>query len=323
MVPLRPQLPLGATRATSSQIHRLAQELINCKCITVLSGAGISTECGLSDYRSPGKKYAPRPPINHHQYITSATTQKLYWARSFIGYPLLSTAKPGLSHHALSSLHGRLGNTFNQHVTQNVDGLLQGARTPLKSVIELHGSIHRLQCRDCLHIEERTSFQSRLIPSNIEWAKLLGSKYEHRPDGDADITGEMVELFTLPGCVSCGMHGMVMPTVVFHGGSVPKHVADQATHSVQDCDALLIVGSSMSTYSAFRLAKLAKNNGKRVFIVNYGPTRADDLVDLKVHALVGDSLARLADLLIDGGFHPPDDMLSQSDKHCYGGKLQL
>lgn len=323
-MPLKPQFPLGAQRATSAQIERLAHQLSKYTSITVVSGAGISTESGLSDYRSPGKLYPPRPPINHMQYVNTPHVQRLYWARSFVGYPLLSTAKPGLSHYALSALHGDLGAKFRRHITQNVDGLLQVAKVPTSMINEIHGSIHHLQCRSCGFVESRTDFQNRLIESNQHFARLL-SEYEHRPDGDVDLRGELVDQFTLPACGACDAEHMIMPTIIFHGGNVPRDVYDRATNAIKASDAVLVVGSSISTYSAYRLVKLIKEQGKAAFCINYGPTRGDNMWDLKIEAIVGDTLARLADMMVVGGFQPPDDpmtLLRQEEVHRRG-VLQL
>lgn len=323
-MPLTPQLPKGALRAPASELLHLAERLSGYSRVAVVSGAGISTESGLSDYRSPGKRTPARPPINHHQYVTLPSIRKLYWARSFVGYPLLSTTKPGLSHHAFAALHDRLGSQFGLHVTQNVDGLLQAARTPGRRLIELHGSIHRLHCLHCGEVESRVAFQRRLVEHNRDWARLLKSSYDYRPDGDADLAGDLVNEFTVPVCTACG-ESKLLPSVVFHGGSVPKQIADSATEAVRQADALLVVGSSLSTFSAFRLVKLAKQRNMFVACVNYGPTRADNIVDIKVEALTGDAMARLADHLLVGGFHPPDEMtgLFQSQRQQAGGVLQL
>lgn len=323
MAPLRPQLPLGAGRAASAEIRKLASELAGHQNVAVVTGAGISTECGLSDYRSPGKLKTPRTPIVHHQYVSSASVRKLYWSRSFVGYPLLSTARPGLTHHALTALHKRAGTVFRSHVTQNVDGLLQVAGTPPSRIVELHGSIHFIRCRNCFALESRDMFQKRLVAQNAAWSAQLG-EHEYRPDGDADVNGDLVLQFQVPTCTRCG-EDTLMPTVVFHGGSVPIRDAQAATRVVQAADALLVVGSSMTTYSAFRLAKMAKTDGKFIGCINFGPSRADELIDVKVEALAGDATARLAEILLNGHIQHPEQFtgMYHSEKDVAGGKLQL
>lgn len=323
MAPLRPQLPKGATRALSSEIANLAKELLKYQNVAIVTGAGISTECGLSDYRSPGKQRSPRPPIVHQQYVSSAAVRKLYWSRSFVGYPLLSTARPGQTHHALTALHKRAPDIFRSHVTQNVDGLLQMAGTPPSKIIELHGSIHFLRCRTCFAIESRTNFQNRLIELNQAWSMELG-EHEYRPDGDADVDGDLVNRFCVPSCSECGADAL-MPTVVFHGGTVPVRDAQAATRVVDSADSLLIVGSTMTTYSAFRLAQMAKKDGKFVGCINFGKTRADQLIDVKIEALVGDATARLAEQLLNNPIRRPEQFgeMHQTEKDIAGGMLQL
>lgn len=300
---LRPQLPKGASFARAADIHRLADALSPFRNIAVLTGAGISTESGLSDYRSPGKNRPPIPPINHNEYVSLSSVRQRYWARSFVGYPLLSGAKPGLAHHALAALHDHAGAIFRAHVTQNVDGLLHSARVPSARIVELHGSIHWLVCRVCGARESRTAFQTRLSERNVLWSRQLGT-YEFRADGDAELDGSFIAEFNVPPCKACGAND-IMPTVVFHGGSVPQTDADAATRVIEQCDALLIVGSTVTPYSAFRLVRMAKKDGKFVGCINFGQTRADDLIDIKVEALVGDAVARLADLILVSGFKPP------------------
>lgn len=306
MTHLKPQLPAGASLALDEQIRALSALLSRHSRITILSGAGISTESGLGDYRSPGKAKPARPPINHHEYVSLPSVRRRYWARSFVGYPVLSQARPNLAHHALAALHDAGGGVFRKHVTQNVDGLLQAARTPTAQLLELHGTIHQLVCRSCAATEDRTVFQHRLVQLNDEWAHELGT-YEFRPDGDADLNGELVQRFRVPDCSACGEDAL-MPSVVFHGGQVPADVTEEATRIVEDSDALLIVGSTVRPMSAYRLARIAKKNGAFLACINFGPTRADDILDFKIEALMGNTLARLADVHLKGGFEPPQHL---------------
>lgn len=306
MTRLKPQLPLGAGLALDSEIRTLSSLLSRHARITVLSGAGISTESGLGDYRSPGKAKPARPPISHNEYVSQPSVRRRYWARSFVGYPVLSRAQPNLAHHALAALHDAAGAAFRRHITQNVDGLLQAARTPTAGLVELHGTIHQLVCRSCGMTEDRAKFQDRLSALNEEWAKELGS-YEYRPDGDADLNGKLVEQFQVPACSMCSEDAL-MPSLVFHGGQVPVDVMEEATRIAEDSDALLIVGSTVRPMSAFRLARIAKKNGSFIACINFGPTRADDILDFKIEALMGNTLARLADVHLKGGFTPPEHL---------------
>ncbi|KAI0565582.1 Sirtuin [Gracilaria domingensis] len=304
MARLKPQLPQGAAFAKDAAIEHLYDRLSRFPRITVLTGAGISTESGLSDYRSPGKKKPPRPPIQHQEFVASAAVRKRYWARSFVGFPVLSNARPNLAHLSLAALHDSAGSRFRWHITQNVDGLLQAARIPSASLVELHGTIHKVVCRSCGAYELRKHFQTRLVNCNKEWSKELGT-YRYRPDGDADLDDNLVHKFQVPLCDSCGEEAL-MPALVFHGGQVPAEVADMATHKVEQSDALLVVGSTVTPFSAYRLVRLAKKKGAFLACVNFGATRADELYDVKVEALVGNAMARFANLQLAGGFKAPE-----------------
>lgn len=301
---LRPLWPKEAKLVAGAQIANLAKHLSGSGTVTILSGAGISTESGLSDYRSPGKTKPVRPPINHNEFVSSTVVRKRYWARSFVGYPVLSSAQPNLCHHALSALHGRLDSVFRYHVTQNVDGLLQAAHTPKDCITELHGSIHWLMCRRCGVTEAREIFQNRLLDLNENWSGEV-AQFNARPDGDAELEEGLVHQFQVPNCRFCGEDGL-MPRVVFHGGQVPNRDSEMAAKAIEECDALLIIGSTVTPYSAFRLAKMAKKRGCFLGCINFGATRADDLLDIKVEGLAGDALTRLANLLLTDGFQPPE-----------------
>lgn len=300
MARLKPQLPKGASFAHDAAIEYLSHRLSAFRHIAVITGAGISTESGLSDYRSPGKNKPPRPPIKHQEYVASAVVRQRYWARSYVGFPVLSNARPNLAHLSLAALHDAAGSRFRAHITQNVDGLLQAAKLPTASLIELHGTIHKLVCRSCGAYELRKTFQTRLNTLNEQWSRELGT-YSYRPDGDADLNSELVHGFRVPHCNECGEEAL-MPALVFHGGQVPAHVADKATRMVEQCDALLVVGSTVTPFSAYRLVRLAKQRGAFLACVNFGDTRADDLYDVKVEALVGNAMARLTNLQLTGGF---------------------
>lgn len=304
---LLPKHPLGAPFSSSSCLARLADRLSACTSVAVLTGAGISTESGLGDYRSPERKVPLRQPTNHNDYVFSRFVRQRYWARSFVGYPLLSTAKPGLAHFALAALHDRGGHLFRSHITQNVDGLLQAARLPTSRITELHGSIHYLKCNSCKTTESRKLFQSRLLDMNQSWVGELHQNYEYRPDGDAELDEHLVTSFNIPNCTSCGADTL-MPAVIFHGGSIPSSVNESASRIVDASDALLVIGSTLTPFSAFRLVRRAKADSKFVACINYGPTRADAMFDVKIEALIGDAVSRLADRMLVGGFTPPPNV---------------
>lgn len=276
---LRPQLPRGAKPATPSLIAQLARRLpAN---TTILSGAGISTESGLSDYRSPGKPPS-RTPTSHNDYVNDPRVRQTYWARSYVGYPILSHARPNPAHRAISALY----KSGYNHITQNVDALAPG--------LMLHGTIHTVTCLNCHAKESRKLFQTRLREANLNWSV---DAVRIRPDGDADLSDGLLGAFNVPTCRVCTADAL-MPHLVFHGGTVPREVTAQATRIIDASDALLIVGSTVTPYSAFRLVRRARENGAYVACINFGNTRADDLYDDKIEGLVGDAMARLARELV-------------------------
>lgn len=290
--PLKPLAPATAKRISDADLNRLIETLSGGS-VLCLSGAGISTESGLRDYRSPGVAAArKRPPIQHHEFVSSEKVRQRYWARSYVGYPLLSQTQPNKSHIALANLHNASG-LFSAHITQNVDGLLQRAGLDTsRGFLELHGTIHHVTCLSCGHVETRKDFQEQLRNVNPGWLDLL-STYEYRADGDAELDNSVVQHFRVPKCSSCGAQ-KTMPKLVFMGGNLPTSDRQRAQELVQDCGAVLVCGSTTTTYSAYSLVKKAKEAGRPVAIVNHGETRSDGLADCRVDGLLSDTMVRLA-----------------------------
>lgn len=297
MQPLLPLLPQGAPLATYSEIRALSSALSRGK-VTILSGAGLSTESGLRDYRSPGRELR-RKPMTASEFASSATNRKRYWARSFSGYDSLASARPNRAHRALALLHRN--ENFGQHVTQNVDGLLQLAGAPLQSLIELHGSLSHAACEKCGASEHRAHLQRRMAALNE------GTAAQMRPDGDAEVHQDVVAQFVLPNCGSCRADALA-PEVVFHGGCVPRNITAAARRAVDEADVVWVLGSTLTTYSAFSLVLRAKKNGAKVVAVNYGSTRADDLIDLKLETLVGDTVDRVVCELVEQPNNQREDL---------------
>ncbi|KAI3697237.1 hypothetical protein L6452_30104 [Arctium lappa] len=267
--------------------------------LVVLTGAGISTECGIPDYRSPNGAYSTGfKPITHQQFIRSSRARKRYWARSYAGWRKFNEAKPSLAHTALSSLEkaGRIAFM----ITQNVDRLHHRAGS---SPLELHGTVYTVGCVDCGFSFPRESFQDQLKSQNPKWAAAIESLaydsnsdksfgMKQRPDGDIEIDEKFWEEdFHIPTCSKC--NGVLKPDVVFFGDNVPKDRANIAMEAAKGCDAFLVLGSSVMTMSAFRLVRAAHEAGAATAIVNIGKTRADDIADLKINARLGEILPRL------------------------------
>ncbi|KHN31178.1 NAD-dependent ADP-ribosyltransferase sirtuin-4 [Glycine soja] len=271
--------------------------------LTVLTGAGISTECGIPDYRSPNGAYSSGfKPITHQEFLRSSRARRRYWARSYAGWRRFTTAQPSAAHTALATLDkaGRI----NFMITQNVDRLHHRAGS---NPLEIHGTVYTVICIDCGYSFCRSLFQDQLKTLNPKWAEAIdnldhgnpGSDksfgMKQRPDGDIEIDERFWEEdFTIPTCHKC--NGALKPDVVFFGDNVPKDRADMAMEASRRCDAFLVLGSSLMTMSAFRLIRAAHEAGAATAIVNIGVTRADDFVPLKINARLGEILPRVLDI---------------------------
>lgn len=249
--------------------------------VFALTGAGCSTASGIGDYRDADGAWKRRPPITLQAFVGESATYRRYWARSFIGWPRFAAAQPNAAHSALAQLEreGRL----SLLVTQNVDGLHQRAGS--MAVVDLHGRLDHVACLDCGERQPRDALQQRLAHDNPGWHARPTA---YAPDGDADIDLEAVERFAAPACERCG--GMLKPEVVFFGENVPRARFVQARDALAASDAMLVVGSSLMVYSGFRFARMAREAGLPLAIVNRGRTRADELATLKVDGDCGDVL---------------------------------
>ncbi|PRQ49500.1 putative histone deacetylase [Rosa chinensis] len=268
--------------------------------LVVLTGAGISTECGIPDYRSPNGAYSSGfKPITHQEFLRSSRARRRYWARSYAGWRRFNAAQPSAAHIALSSLEkaGRV----NLMITQNVDRLHHRAGS---NPVELHGTVYSVICIDCGFSFCRHIFQDQLKALNPKWAEAIESLdygnpgsdksfgMKQRPDGDIEIDEKFwEENFHIPTCQKC--NGVLKPDVVFFGDNVPKDRADKAIQAAKECDAFLVLGSSVMTMSAFRLVRAAHEAGAATAIVNVGVTRADNFVPLKINARLGEILPRV------------------------------
>lgn len=256
--------------------------------LLVLTGAGVSTDSGIPDYRDPSGQWKRRPPITGQVFRDDALQRARYWARSLIGWPLLADARPNAAHRALAALQaaGRLTGL----VTQNVDGLHQAAGST--DVIDLHGRLDRLICLSCGAYSPRSAFQTRLLAANPTWAHGAAPAL---PDGDADLEHVDFRDFVVPDCLCCG--GMLKPDVVFFGENVPRPRVEASFAALAEADGLLVVGSSLMVYSGYRFAVAAHQQGKPVVVLTQGRTRADDLASLKLDARCAETLNRALALL--------------------------
>jgi NAD-dependent SIR2 family protein deacetylase len=256
--------------------------------LVALTGAGCSTESGIPDYRSPGGAWARHKPIYYNDFIRSEEVRRFYWARSFRGWPRFVAARPNAAHCALAELEARGGLDFL--ITQNVDDLHQEAGST--KVVQLHGRNRIVICLDCRSDFPRAEVQNRLALLNAGWLadeRLRGDEADFAPDGDADVRRDLVGDFRVVACERCG--GVLKPGVVFFGETVPAPKVTLAMQRINDADALLVAGSSLTVWSGFRFVKRAAERSIPIAIVNVGPTRADDLATLKVEARCGEALS--------------------------------
>jgi NAD-dependent deacetylase sirtuin 4 len=295
------RVPALVSRAPSSlpadaaELGALYRYILEARHLVVLSGAGISTHSGIPDYRSPGGSYSKgHVPIKHAEFVGSDVARRRYWARSFVGWQYFSRAEPNAAHHALAELEqmGRL----RAVVTQNVDGLHTAAGQ--RSVLDLHGRIDRVVCLQCGATSARAALQSRLASANVAWARQreAATPSELRADGDAELSEAEVEHFAVPACEGCG-DGVLKPDVTFFGGAIPPSITQQAAETVAAADALLVVGSSLEVFSAFRLARAAAAACAPLLLLTNGPTRADELATLRMRCDAAEVLPVIADAL--------------------------
>ncbi|XP_074379724.1 NAD-dependent protein deacylase SRT2 [Apium graveolens] len=269
--------------------------------LVVLTGAGISTESGIPDYRSPNGAYSTGfKPITHQEFTRSGRARRRYWARSYAGWRRFTKAQPSAAHLALAALEKASRISFM--ITQNVERLHHRAGS---SPLELHGTVYTVGCLDCGFSFPRQLFQDQVKTLNPKWAEAIESLdydsrsdnsfgMKQRPDGDIEIDEKFwEEAFNIPTCSKC--NGILKPDVVFFGDNVPKDKADAAMEAAKGCDAFLVLGSSVMTMSAFRLVRAAREARAAIGIVNLGVTRADGIVDLKINARLGEILPRLLD----------------------------
>lgn len=266
-------------------------ELLRGRRVTVLTGAGVSTESGIPDYRGPETRRRARNPMQYRAFLREATARQRYWARSVVGWQRWKAARPNAGHHALVALE-RAG-IVRGVITQNVDRLHHAAGS--RRVVELHGSLAEVRCLECGEVEPRAALQERLLTLNPGWADR---RAELAPDGDADLFDARVRAFRVAGCESC--EGVLKPHVVFFGEGVPRATVDEAFALLEEAEVLLVVGSSLAVFSGLRFVRRAAERGMPIAIVNLGETRGDAQATLRVEARAGELLPALAGMLCDG-----------------------
>ena len=240
----------------------------------VLTGAGISTPSGIPDYRDSDGVRRGRQPMMYQEFLSAPESRRRYWARAMLGWPRVRQARPNAAHQALATLQQR--GRISDLITQNVDTLHDQAGS--HDVIELHGSLHRVLCLDCGQRSPRDEIQRQMEAEN---PYLSGVDAVQAPDGDTLLDPAFEARFQVPQCPHCAGERM-KPDVVFFGENVAQATAARAMAAAENAAGLLVVGSSLMAYSAFRLCRVIAERGKPLMAINLGRTRADELLDLKI-----------------------------------------
>lgn len=249
-----------------------ARERIAGANVVALTGAGISTDSGIPDYRGEGR--VARHPMTFDSFMGSESARIRYWARSFVGWSRINDALPNNGHIALAEAekHGRVTGI----ITQNVDRLHQEAGS--KNVVDLHGTLSAVRCMACDFRFSRIEMDGLLQALNPDIRK--DDSFEFTPDGDAEV--EAAANFVVPPCPGCG--GILKPDVVFFGESVPTKRVELCMSLVDQAQVLLVAGTSLAVNSGLRFVRHAHKSGKDIVIVNIGPTKADELANAKIEA---------------------------------------
>jgi len=270
------------------QLERLRQLMAD-QPFVVLTGAGISTPSGIPDYRDNQGVRRGRQPMMYQEFLSTPQSRRRYWARAMLGWPHVNLAQPNVAHEALASLQST--RQISGLITQNVDTLHDQAGS--HDVIELHGSLHRVLCLDCGVRSERNAIQRLMEEQN---PYLAGVDAVQAPDGDTLLDPAFEERFQVPHCPHCAGERM-KPDVVFFGENVAQATAAKAMTAVEKAAGLLVVGSSLMAYSAFRLCRAVADQGKPLIAMNLGKTRADDILDFKIEGSCEQLLPLLAQRL--------------------------
>ena len=254
----------------------------------VLSGAGLSTDSGIPDYRGPSGAARPATPMTYQAFTGSTAARRRYWARSHLGWRVITRAEPNAGHRAVAQL--QTAGLLTGVVTQNVDGL--HTRAGAADVVELHGNLDQVVCLDCRQVTPRAELDSRLRAVNRAWrARVLGVN----PDGDVTLDDAELEAFRTVDCAECG--GVLKPDVVFFGETVPADRVARCFELVERSRSLLVLGSSLTVMSGYRFVLHAAKLGIPVAIVNAGPTRGDGKAAVRVDQQLGEVLPALVERL--------------------------
>ncbi len=268
---------------TAPAIERLAG-LVAGGGVVVLSGAGLSTESGIPDYRGETGRRRRGEPMTYQTFVGGEAARRRYWARSHLGWAHIARALPNAGHRAVAELQRR--GLVTAIITQNVDGLHQAAGA--EGVIELHGSLDRVLCLGCGRRTPRRELDERLRAANPGWHVRAGVI---NPDGDADLADDQIGAFHVVACLNCG--GVLKPDVIFFGENVPRPRVEECYALTEHARTLLVLGSSLTVMSGYRFVRHAARHDVPVAIVNQGATRGDEHAGAILDAPLGPALTDL------------------------------
>lgn len=252
---------------------------------TALTGAGISTDSGIPDYRGPDSP--PRNPMTYQQFVGDEEFRRHYWARNHVGWKHVNRSLPNAGHKALVRLEER--DVLAGIITQNVDLLHEDAGS--RNVIDLHGRYDRVICLSCGRVISRAHLAERLDALNPGFLESVGDVADIEIAPDADAVIESTAHFRPAPCEFCG--GVLKPEIVYFGENVPRERVERAFALVDSADALLVAGSSLTVMSGLRFVRHAAEDGKPVVIVNRGITRGDKYATVKIDKGTSDVLEEL------------------------------
>ena len=284
-----PAVPAGEPVRQELDVLRKIHSLLAGQQFALLTGAGLSTDSGIPDYRGPDA--APRAPMTYQEFIAEADNRRRYWARNHIGWSHLRRADPNAGHAAVARLEQR--GLLTGLITQNVDRLHEDAGSI--NVVDLHGRFDQVVCLACHRRYTRkllAGILEELNPGFLEQA-LAAGVVEMAPDADATVEDAgLIGSFVVADCPACG--GTLKPDFVYFGENVPKDRVERSYAMVDAAGALLVAGSSLTVMSGLRFARHAAKHGKPVVIINRGQTRGDELATIKLDAGVSEALTWLA-----------------------------
>ncbi|WP_407919171.1 Sir2 family NAD-dependent protein deacetylase [Corynebacterium uterequi] len=261
--------------------------------VLVLTGAGVSTESGIPDYRGPAGSLTRGRPMTYQEFLVDHAALRRYWARSYVGWTRMAAARPNRAHYGLVEVE-RAG-LLAGLITQNVDGLHHAAGQ--KRVVALHGDLATVVCLDCEAKEPRSHLGLRIAEANPGYLQAAIERAgQVNPDGDIDLPEDVVADYRMVGCRRCGSVRL-KPDVVYFGEPVPRQRKDAMSAMLGAAKAVVVLGSSLAVMSGFRLVIAAQRTGIPVSVINGGPGRADERVDVLWRTNVGDAVDALLDEL--------------------------